>query len=70
MFSLGKLIKQLATKNNISKEEVEKSIEHIITSYMNTLADDKYTLWKTVFGEKRPSVEEFLEKMDNLTIKK
>lgn len=36
---------------------------------MDTLGNDKYTLWKTVFGEKRPSVEEFLEKMDDLTIK-
>ena len=36
---------------------------------MEKFADDKYSLWKTVFGEKRPSVEEFLEKMDDLTIK-
>ena len=36
---------------------------------MNRFANDKYTLWKTVFGEERPSAEEFLEKMDNLVIK-
>ena len=69
MFSLGKLIKQLATESNVSEEDIERSIEHIITSSMNTFANDKYTLWKTVFGDKRPSVKEFLEKMDDLTIK-
>lgn len=66
---MGILIKQLATENNVSEETVEKSIEQIISSTMDTLSNNKYTLWKTVFGEKRPSVEEFLEKMDDLTIK-
>lgn len=66
---MGNLIKQLATENGVSEETVEKSIEHIISSAMDTLGNDKYTLWKTVFGEKRLSVEEFLEKMDDLTIK-
>ena len=66
---MGKLIKKIATENNVSEETVEKSIEKIITSAMNTLANDKHTLWKTVFGEKRPSAEEFLEKMDDLIIK-
>ena len=65
---MGNLIKQLATENGVSEEIVEKSIEHIISSAMDTLGNDKYTLWKTVFSEKRPSVEEFLEKMDDLTI--
>ena len=66
---LGKLIKKIATENNISEEIVEKSIEKIITSSMNRFANDKYTLWKSVFGEERPSAEEFLEKMDDLVIK-
>ncbi len=66
---MGSLIKQLATENGVSEETVEKSIEHIISSTMDTIGNDKYTLWKTVFGEKIPSVKEFLEKMDNLTIK-
>ena len=65
---MGKLVKQLAIENNVTEEIVESSIEKIITSLM--MNNDKYTLWKTVFGDKRPSVEEFLEKMDNLTIKK
>ena len=65
---MGNLIKQLAIENSVSEETVDKSIEHIILSTMDTLGNDKYTLWKTVFGEKRPSVEEFLEKMDDLTI--
>ena len=66
---MGKLIKKIATENNISEKTVENSFEKIITSIMEKFADDKYSLWKTVFGEKRPSVEEFLEKMDDLTIK-
>ena len=35
----------------------------------NIFVNDKYSLWKTVFGEERPSAEEFLEKMDDLVIK-
>ena len=66
---MGNLVKQLAIENDVSEETIEKSIEHIISSAMDTLGNDKYTLWKTVFGEKRPSIEEFLEKMDDLTIK-
>ncbi len=66
---MGKLIKKIATENNVSEETVENCFEKIITSSMETLGNDKYTLWKTVFGEKRPSVEEFLEKMDDLTFK-
>ena len=66
---MGNLIKQFAIENGVSEEIVKKSIEHIILSTMDTLGNDKYTLWKTVFGEKRPSVEEFLEKIDDLTIK-
>lgn len=66
---MGNLVKQLAIENVVSEETIEKSIEHIISSTMDTLGNDKYTLWKTVFGEKRPSIEEFLEKMDDLTIK-
>ncbi len=62
MFSLGKLIKQLAIENDVTEEMVEMSIEKIITSLMESMGNDKYTLWKTVFGDKRPSVEEFLEK--------
>ena len=65
---MGNLIKQFAIENGVSEEIVKKSIEHIILSTMDTLGNDKYTLWKTVFGEKRPSVEEFLEKIDDLTI--
>ena len=67
---MGKLIKKIAMDNKVSEEIVEKSIEKIITSSMNRFANDKYTLWKSVFGEKRPSAEEFLEKMDDLVIKK
>ena len=67
---MGKLVKQLAIENNVTEEIVESSIEKIITSLMEGMSNDKYTLWNTVFGDKRPSVEEFLEKMDNLTIKK
>ena len=67
---LGNLVKQLAIENNVTEEIVESSIEKIITSLMDGMSNDKYTLWNTVFGDKRPSVEEFLEKMDNLTIKK
>ena len=66
---MGNLIKKIATENNISEKIVENSFEKIITSIMEKFEDDKYSLWKTVFGEKRPSVEEFLEKMDDLTIK-
>lgn len=69
MLILGKLIKKIATENNVSEEIVENSFEKIITSIMDRFSNDKYSLWKTVFGEKRPSVEEFLEKMDDLTIK-
>lgn len=65
---MGNLVKQLAIENDVSEETIEKSIEHIISSTMDTLGNDKYTLWKTVFGEKRPSIEEFLEKLDDLTI--
>jgi len=70
VLTLGKLIKKIAMDNKVSEEIVEKSIEKIITSSMNRFANDKYTLWKSVFGEKRPSAEEFLEKMDDLVIKK
>jgi len=66
---MGKLVKQIAKENNVSEETVENSIEKIITSSMESLGNDKYTLWKAVFGEKRPSVEEFLEKIDDLVIK-
>ena len=67
---MGNLIKQLAIENGVSEEIVENSIEKIITSLMDGMSNNKYTLWDTVFGDKKPSVEEFLEKMNNLTIKK
>lgn len=66
---MGKLIKKIAIENDVSEEVVENSIERIISSIMDEDCNDRYTLWDTVFGDKRPSVEEFLEKMDDLTYK-
>lgn len=66
---MGKLIKKIAIENDVSEEVVENSIERIISSIMDEDGNDKYTLWDTVFGDKRPSAEEFLEKMDDLIIK-
>lgn len=67
---MGNLVKQLSIENGVSEEIVENSIEKIITSLMDGMSNNKYTLWDTVFGDKRPSVEEFLEKMNYLTIPK
>ena len=70
MFSLGNLIKQLAIENGVTEEIVEKSIDQVISSAWGAFSNDKYSLWKTIFGEKRPSAEEFLEKTDDFKIKK